>query len=120
MSDEKGKKVVVYDDGCPTCTVGMEFAKKLDGEEVLEFVGMNTEKGGELVRTHGLDMNASAYVLHSDGSRTEKAKMMVEVLSHTGGLGFLLGLPFRVPFFGERLYYLLTLHRKHVTKSKKE
>jgi predicted DCC family thiol-disulfide oxidoreductase YuxK len=114
---EKEKKTVVYDDGCPTCTVGVEFAKKLDGKEALEFVGMNTEKGKQLVQENGLDMNASAYVLHSDGSRTEKARMMVEVLSHNGLIGFVLSLPFRVPVVGELLYYLLTLHRRHLTKS---
>ncbi len=117
MSNDKEKKVVVYDDGCPTCTVGMEFAKKLDGEQALEFVGMNSEKGKELVRANGLDMNASAYVLHN-GSKTGKAKMMVEILSHNGLFGFVLSLPFRLPVVGEWLYYLLTLHRKHVTKTK--
>ncbi len=112
------KEVVVFDDGCPTCTVGMEFAEAHDSKKALTFVGMNTEEGKALIEKNQLDMNASAYVLHEDGTRVEKARMMVEVLSHNGLLGFLLSIPFRMPYVSDWLYNVLTLHRKHVTKSK--
>jgi predicted DCC family thiol-disulfide oxidoreductase YuxK len=100
------------------CKVGMEFADKFDAKDELRFVGMNTEEGKELVRANGLDMNASAYVFRADGEKIEKRKMMVEILSHDGVLGFVLSLPFRVPILGDGLYYLLTVLRFHVTKSR--
>ncbi len=112
------KEVVVFDDGCPTCTVGMEFAEAHDSKKALTFVGMNTEEGKALIEKHQLDMSASAYVVQGDGTRVEKARMMVEVLSHNGLLGFVLSIPFRVPYLSDWLYNMLALHRKHVTKSK--
>ncbi len=116
MSPEK--KLVVYDDGCPTCTVGKDFAESHDTDGALKFVGMNTEEGKTLIEKHQLDMNASAYVLREDGTRAGKAEMIREVLAHNGPLGFVLSLPFRVPYLSDVLYDLLALHRKHVTKSK--
>lgn len=115
----EAKKTVIFDDGCPTCRVGMEFAQTHGGSESLEFVGMNTEEGKALIEKHQLDMNASAYVVHDDGSRAEKARMMVEIFSRAGFLGLLASLPFRVPIVGDWMYSLLALHRKHVTKTEK-
>lgn len=117
--NETEKKIVIYDDGCPTCTVGMEFAEKHDSDGAFTFVGMNTEEGQALIVKHQLDMSASAYVVHDDGSHAEKARMMVEIFSRAGFLGLLVSLPFRVPILGNWLYGLLALHRKHATKTEK-
>ncbi len=116
--EQEQRKVVVFDDGCPTCTVGMEFAEAHDTEKLLTFVGMNTEEGKSLIEKHKLDMNASAYVLRDDGSHAEKSEMIREVLAHNGPLGFMFSLPFRIPYLSDALYDLLALHRKHVTKTK--
>ncbi len=111
------KKTVVFDDGCPTCTVGKDFAESHDAQKALTFVGMNTEEGKVLIEKHNLDMNASAYVLREDGSRAAKSEMIREVLAHNGLLGFVFSVPFRVPYLSDMLYDLLALHRKHVTRS---
>lgn len=111
------KLTVVFDDKCPTCTVGMNVADALDSHDAVEFVGMNTERGKALIQQHNLDMNASAYAFHADGTKTEKSRMMRDVLAHNGILGFLLSLPFRIPFVSDKVYSVLALHRKHVTKS---
>ncbi len=120
MDGENKQKTatVVFDDGCPTCTVGKDFAAAHDSGKALKFVGMNTEEGKALIEKHQLDMNASAYVLHHDGSRAAKSEMIREVLAHNGLLGFVFSLPFRIPYLSDVLYDLLALHRKHVTKTK--
>jgi predicted DCC family thiol-disulfide oxidoreductase YuxK len=104
--EQEQRKVVVFDDKCPACTVGMEFAESHDADSALKFVGINTEEGKMLIKKHDLDVNASAYVLHEDGSRAEKSAMMAEILSHNGFLGMVLSLPFRVPIVGNWLYYV--------------
>jgi predicted DCC family thiol-disulfide oxidoreductase YuxK len=112
------KLTLVYDDGCPTCTVGVTIAKKLDKNGSLILVGMNTEEGRELVHKHGLDMNSSAYALSENGSITAKAQMAKDVLANKGLGGFLLSLPFRLPSpIADRLYWLLAQHRRHTTKT---
>ncbi len=111
-------KTVVFDDGCPTCTVGKDFAQAHDADKALRFVGMNTEEGKALIEKYQLDMNASAYVLNEDGSLAAKAEMIREVLEHNGPIGFVFSLPFRIPFVSNVLYDLLALHRRHVTKTR--
>lgn len=107
---------VIYDDGCPTCTVGISIADKLDHAGSMEFIGMNTEAGKRIIAEKGLDMAESAYVV--DGDTVEgKAAFMREVFSRGGIIGFCISLPFRIPVLGNALYRLLALHRKHVTKS---
>jgi len=111
------KLTVVYDDGCPACTVGKNFSEKLDQEKSMEFVGMNSEQGRALIRQHDLDMNASAYAFREDGSKTARSRMMRDVLARNGWLGFLFSLPFRIPLLGDKLYDVLARHRRHTTKS---
>lgn len=113
------KLTVVYDDGCPVCTVGKNTANALDREDAVDFVGMNTERGKTFIAQHNLDMNASAYALHEDGRITEKSQMVRDVLEHNGILGYLSSLPFRVPYFNDTLYDFLAWTRWHATKSKK-
>lgn len=109
---------VIYDDGCPTCTVGMHLAEGIDRTKSLDFIGMNTDEGQRIIATHQLDMHRSAYVI--DGENISgRAEMMREVLSRGGSIGFLLSLPFRVPYLGNALYDLLARHRAHVTKSER-
>ena len=108
---------VIYDDGCPTCTVGVHLAHGMDLREELELIGMNTEEGKRVIVEHGLDMERSAYVIE-DGVIGERAHMMRDVLSRAGFIGLLLSLPFRIPYVGNALYDVLALHRKHVTKTK--
>lgn len=115
----KEKLTVVFDDKCPTCTVGVNASAALDTDKTVEFVGMNTERGQAMVKEHNLDMNASAYAFRADGSRAEKAQMMRDVLAHNGIAGFFLSLPFRIPFFGDMLYEFLAWTRWHLTKSRK-
>jgi predicted DCC family thiol-disulfide oxidoreductase YuxK len=103
---------VVYDDGCPTCTVGKNLSEKLDKNKKLDFVGMNTERGHSLVHEHGLDMHASAYAIR-DGKVSGKSAMVRDVLTHNGTLGFFISLPFRIPWVGDRLYELIARHRSH-------
>jgi len=108
---------VIYDDKCPTCTVGMHLAEGIDHTQSLDFIGMNTEEGQRIIAEHTLDMRRSAYVI--DGKNIfGRADMMREVLSHGSIVGFLLSLPFRVPYLGNALYDLLARHRAHVTRSK--
>jgi predicted DCC family thiol-disulfide oxidoreductase YuxK len=114
------KLTVVFDDGCPMCTVGMNVADSLDGKDAVEFVGMNTERGKTLVQEHKLDMNASAYAFRADGTRTEKSQMMRDVLANNGVLGFIMSLPFRIPYLNDILYRILAWTRWHITKSKTE
>ena len=111
------KLTVVFDDACPTCTVGKNFAQAHDKASALDFVGMHSERGQTLIRQHGLNMSDSAFAFHVDGSRTEKSQMIRDVLAHNGVIGFLLGLPFRIPYISDKLYDLLALHRRHRTKS---
>ncbi len=106
------RPVVVYDDGCPACTVGKKLSERLDAKKNLDFVGMNTERGKGLVQTHDLNMHASAYLIEG-AVVSDKAKMMRDVLAHNGPIGFLMSLPFRIPWFGDRLYELIALHRSH-------
>jgi predicted DCC family thiol-disulfide oxidoreductase YuxK len=110
------KVKVIYDDGCPTCTVGISLAGTLDHADSMEFIGMNTDAGKHIIAEKGLDMVESAYVI--DGERVEgKAAFMREVFSRGGVIGFLISLPFRIPIIGNAIYYLLALHRAHVTKT---
>lgn len=109
---------VIYDDGCPTCTLGVHFAEGIDLRKELEFVGMNTTEGQRVISEHGLDMKKSAYVIEN-GAVSERAHMMRDVLARGGFIGLLLGLPFRVPYLGNALYDLLALHRRHVTRTKR-
>jgi predicted DCC family thiol-disulfide oxidoreductase YuxK len=111
------KVKVIYDDGCPTCTVGMHIAHAIDHNDSLEFIGMNTEEGKRVIQEHGLDMEKSAYVIDGDAI-SGRAQMMRDVLARGGVIGFLLSLPFRIPLIGNALYDLLALHRKHVTRTK--
>ena len=115
--DMEKRVKVIYDDHCPTCRIGISLADSLDRTGTLEFIGMNTEEGAELVREHSLDMSASAYIL--DGSKIEgKAAFMRTLFRRGGFLGFLISLPFRIPYVGTTLYSLLARHRAHVTTSK--
>jgi predicted DCC family thiol-disulfide oxidoreductase YuxK len=111
------KLKVVYDDGCPMCTVGMNVADALDKDEAVEFIGMNTEEGKSLIRERGLDMNATAYAFHADGTTSEKRHMLRDVLAHNGPIGFVLSLPFRVPYLGDALYALFAFVRLRITRS---
>lgn len=107
---------VIYDDGCPTCTVGMHLAEGIDHTKSLDFIGMNTEEGRRIISEHKLDMRRSAYVI--DGENISgRADMMRKILSHGSIIGFLLSLPFRIPYLSNALYDLLARHRAHVTKS---
>lgn len=110
------KVTVVYDDGCPTCTVGKNMAERLDHAHAITFVGMNTDAGKALVQQHQLDMDSSAYAI-SERETLSKAAMVKSVLSHNGFVGMLLSLPFRIPWLGDKLYDVLVLHRNHVTTS---
>lgn len=112
------KLTVVYDDKCPMCTVGMNVVDALDDASAIDLVGMNSERGRELVAEHGLDMNASAYAIRTDGTRSEKVAFMRDILSHNGAIGSILSLPFRLPFVGNALYDLLAFIRYHTTASK--
>ena len=105
------KLTVVFDDGCPLCTAGKNVAKALDKSEAVDFVGMNTERVRALIEEHRLDMNTSAYALRADGLKTEKSRMMRDVLRHNGLVGFLLSVPFRLPYLGDKLYDLLAWTR---------
>lgn len=106
---------VVYDDACPTCTIGKNIAEKLDRHHAVEFVGMHTDEGNRIVTEHALDMERSAYALTENGI-SQKARMMRAVLAHNGVIGFLVSLPFRIPWLGDRLYELIASHRRHITK----
>lgn len=110
------KVKVIYDDGCPTCRVGISLAEKLDREHGMEFVGMNTDAGRAIIAEKKLDMAESAYLVDGD-SVAGKAAFMREVFSRGGLIGVLISLPFRVPYVGNALYRLLALHRRHVTKT---
>lgn len=103
---------VVYDDDCPTCTVGKNISEKLDKKQAIDFVGMNTERGRTLAHEHNLDVRASAYAI-KDGVVAGKSQMVRTVLAHNGILGFLVSLPFRIPWLGDRLYELIVRHRSH-------
>ena len=107
---------VIYDDGCPTCSVGIAFADKLDHTDSMELIGMNTEEGKRIVSDRGLNMTESAYVIDGE-SISGKAAFMREVFRRGGLIGLLISLPFRVPYFGNVLYRLLALHRKHITRT---
>lgn len=109
---------VIFDDGCPTCQVGMDMAEYLDTANTIEFVGMNTDEGKKLITQHGLDMERSAYAIH-DGSIMQKAAFMREVFGRSGIRGWLISLPFRIPYFSDRAYDLLARHRKHRTTTKR-
>lgn len=111
------KLTVVYDDGCPMCTVGMHVGNALDKKKDVEFVGMNTERGKNLIQEHRLDMNATAYAFHADGTASEKAQMILDVLARNGIFGFILSLPFRIPYVGNALYEVLAFIRWHITSS---
>lgn len=113
------KLTVVYDDKCPMCSVGMNVADSLDKKEVVDFVGMNTDRGRALIQEHKLDMNKSAYVFREDGTRTEKSRMIRDILEHNGFLGFLMSLPFRIPYLNDVLYNILAWTRWHITKSER-
>lgn len=108
---------VVYDDDCPTCTVGKDLSASLDHKHTINFVGMNTEEGTSLVQKHQLDMSKSAYALHADGSKSSKSRMVRDVLARNGLIGAMLSLPFRIPYLGDMLYDVLALHRRRTTKS---
>ena len=113
------KLTVVFDDGCPMCTVGMNVSDALDTERSIDFVGMNTERGKTLIKENELDMNASAYVFHPDGTKSEKSHMMRDILARNGFIGFILSLPFRVPYLNDALYKLLALIRWYITSSQR-
>jgi|GEM_PF-3080840 len=108
---------VIYDDSCPTCTVGMHVAHGIDRHQELEFIGMNTDEGQRMIDEHSLNMEKSVYVIDGE-TISERARMMRDVLARGGVIGFFLSLPFRIPFVGNMIYDILTLHRKHVTKTK--
>ena len=92
-----------------------ELSTKFDKDGNIDFVGMHTERGKQLVRDRQLDMQASAYAL--DGERISgKAKMVRDVLAHNGAIGFFLSLPFRIPWLGDRLYEFCALHRDHALR----
>lgn len=110
------KVKVIYDDGCPTCTVGISIADKLDHADSMEFIGMNTDAGKRIIAEKDLDMLESAYLIDGD-SVAGKAAFMREVFRRGGVFGFLISLPFRIPLLGNALYRLLALHRRHVTKT---
>lgn len=113
------KLTVVFDDGCPMCTVGMNVADALDKTDSIEFIGMNTDRGKDLILKHNLDMNKSAYAFRADGAVTEKSHMLRDVLMFNGPVGFFLSLPLRVPYLNNCLYGILAWIRWHVTKSRK-
>ncbi len=77
---------------------------------------MNTEEGKKLVTEHSFNMSESAYAIH-ENTISRKSEMMRDVLAHNGIIGAILSVPFRIPWLGNKLYDLLALHRKHVTKS---
>lgn len=116
VSRMERKVKVIYDDGCPTCTVGISIADRLDHADSMEFIGMNTDAGKQIIAEKGLDMMESAYVVDGDAV-AGKAAFMREVFSRGGVVGTLISLPFRIPILGNALYRLLALHRRHVTKT---
>ncbi|MBI5456930.1 DUF393 domain-containing protein [Candidatus Kaiserbacteria bacterium] len=115
----ENKLTVVFDDGCPLCTVAKNVTDSLDKKDAMEFVGMNTERGQALIEEHKFDMNKSAYVVRTDGTTAEKAEMAREIFAHNGFLGFLFSLPFRIPYVGNLLYSAGPWTRWYTTKSKK-
>ena len=87
---EVKKTTVIYDDRCATCSVARSVGETLDSSGNIDFVGMNTEHGKDLIRIHGLDMEKSAYAISEDGAVVEKADMLQTVLSRTNLLGRIL------------------------------
>ena len=114
----KEKLTVIFDDECSLCTAGRNFASKFDRNKTIQFIGMNTERGKELIDRHHLDMNQSAYAFREDGSRAEKSYMVRDVLAQNGLVGFLLSLPFRIPYVSDKLYDFLAQIRWHTTGSR--
>jgi len=111
------KLKVVFDDGCPTCTLGKNMSERLDTTHSIEFIGMNTENGKRLITEHGLNMTESAYAIQ-ENTISGKSGMVRRVLAYNGIIGAILSIPFRIPWFSDKLYDLLALHRKHVTTSR--
>lgn len=114
-----GTLKVIYDDGCPTCTVGKNAAERLDTNRSIEFIGMNTEHGKQLIAEHDLNMNESAYALDKNGI-SKRSAMVRRVLARGGAVGAILSAPFRIPWLSDKLYDVLALHRRHITTSRVE
>lgn len=108
---------VIYDDGCAACTVGKNFAQRFDHRYAIKFVGMNTEEGRHLMSAFRLNMDQSAYAVKG-GLILNKRQMMCEVLDHDGLIGFIVSIPFRIPYLGDILYDFLAACRNRITTSK--
>lgn len=107
------KMTVVYDNSCRSCTVARSFGEKLDTSGTIEYVGMHTDKGRELVAKHGLDMEKSAYAIAEDGSIASHAKMIHAVLNSSGFFGQILSRLLHIfpESLANRLYDFASRHR---------
>ncbi len=111
------KSMLIFDDGCKVCSLGVRSAATLTKDDDVRYVGMSTEEGKGYVQKHALDMNASAYLIHADGTVQEKEAMAAAVLRRGGPLGYVLSLPFRIPYVSRFLYNVLAWVRFHTTKT---
>ena len=111
------KLKVVFDDGCPTCTLGKNMSERLDTTHSIEFIGMNTEHGKRLITANGLNMTESAYAIQ-ENTISGKSEMARRVLAHNGIIGAILSIPFRIPWLSDKFYDVLALHRRHVATSR--
>ena len=113
MTTDTKKLTVVYDNACRTCTVARSIGEKLDTGGAIEYVGMHTDHGKELVAKHSLDMEKSAYAISEDGSIASHADMIHTVLSASGRMGQILGGLLRIlpNTAADRLYNFASKHR---------
>ena len=104
---------VVYDDACRFCTLAKNTAHSLNQTGSIEFVGLSSERGKQLVQGHALDMQVSAYTL--DDKVLAKSEMLERVLQEMGVLGRITrsALAFFPRSFKDRVYDFFAQHRRH-------
>ena len=109
----KIKQTIVYDNTCATCSVAQMVGTKLDSTGSIDFVGMHTPRGQELIAKHGLDMGRSAYAISPDGTVSERADMVTAVFASSGLIGKYMGAIFNsLPrVFANNVYDWVSRHR---------
>jgi predicted DCC family thiol-disulfide oxidoreductase YuxK len=111
--------VLVFDDRCATCSLGVRAVQRLNADNSIRYVGMNSPEGNKYVHDLNLDMNASAYLIDKHGTIKEKEAMAASVLAKSGVVGTLLSVPFRIPYVSRFLYTALAWVRFHTTTTRR-
>lgn len=112
------KAVLVFDDGCTMCSLGVRAVKRLTKDGTIRYVGMSSKEGEKYVSDHALDMGASAYLIDERGVVKGKEEMAASVLRRGGVAGTLLSVLFKIPYVSRLLYTILAWVRFHTTSTR--